>query len=338
MKKIKIAQIGTGHDHAADIISVLKKKDAFDLVGYCRVPEDEKNLPEFSYEGYKARYDGIRELSLEEILHDDDLQAVCIETEDRALTKYALLAAKQGLHIHMDKPGGIVSGDFDRLIQTVKSEKLVFHTGYMYRYNPAVLKLKEDIDAGKLGTILSVEAQMSCLHGRNKRDWMADYPGGMLCFLGCHMVDLIYSIMGTPEEIIPLSCNTKADGNISQDYGMAIFRYRNGVSFAKSCALEPGGFDRRQLVVTGTKGMVEIRPLEAGALDEHIFVPLVSRVREVFLTDSGVAENNYTTEVFGRYDAMMQSFADCVSEKRVNPFDYHYEQELHRILLKACGC
>ena len=44
MKKIKIAQIGIGHDHANAIFDALNRlTDVFDVVGYAEVEED--NLP-----------------------------------------------------------------------------------------------------------------------------------------------------------------------------------------------------------------------------------------------------------------------------------------------------
>ena len=40
MKKIKIAQIGIGHDHAGDVFEELQHaSDVFDVVGYAEVPE-----------------------------------------------------------------------------------------------------------------------------------------------------------------------------------------------------------------------------------------------------------------------------------------------------------
>lgn len=149
----------------------------------------------------------------------------------------------------MDKPGSESDEDFDGLIDLVKGKNLVFHMGYMYRYNPAVVKLKEDIKSGKLGEVYSVEAQMNCIHSVEKRKWLGNYPGGMLYFLGCHLIDLVYGICGMPQEVIPLSQPIGTDGVDADDFGMAVFKYKNGVSFVKSTAVEIGGFERRQLVV-----------------------------------------------------------------------------------------
>lgn len=340
MKKIKIAQLGVGHDHAAAAISTLKlQSDIYDLVGYAAAPEDSGGIDRFTYEGQKHNYDGVPRMTAEELLNYPDLDAVCIETDDRALTKYAILAAKKGLHIHMDKPGGTDSAEFDRLIDTVKENKLVFQAGYMYRYNPAVLQLKEDIKNGKLGEIYAVEAQMSCEHRADKREWLGNYPGGMLYYLGCHLIDLIYSIMGEPEEVIPLNVASGIDGVGAEDFGMVAFRYKNGVSFAKSTAVEIGGFERRQLVVCGSRGTVEIKPLEwlSKTRIPGVCAVQTTGVREAYGESWHEVAPYHETAAHGRYDAMFRAFAEYVRGDKKNPFDYEYERSLHKLILKACG-
>ncbi len=339
MTKIKIAQIGTGHDHApAAIITLKRRTDIFELVGFAIVPEDSFNNESMQYEHNKRFYEGVPQMTVEEILNYPDLDAVCIETEDRALTKYALMAAEKGLHIQMDKPGGISDEEFDKLIDTVSEKQVVFHTGYMYRYNPAVLKLMEDIKNGKLGDIISVEAQMNCIHPLEKRDWLKDYPGGMLYFLGCHMIDLVYSIMGEPLEVIPLSCSSGLGGTEAKDFGMAVFKYKNGVSLAKSTAIEMGGFERRQLVVVGTKGTVTLCPFEWAVKGRSdVFAPQVTTVKECYSENWHIKGEVHDSEVHGRYDAMFNVFAEYVNGVKQNLYTYEYERKLHKLVLKACG-
>ena len=103
MKKIRIAQIGTGHAHAAAAFAALKyHSDIFEIVGVAEpVPERvETTLQRKTYEGF-PRY------TVEELLAIPGLDAVTVETDDLYLTKYAQMAAGRGLHVHMDKPGGI---------------------------------------------------------------------------------------------------------------------------------------------------------------------------------------------------------------------------------------
>ena len=338
MEKIKIAQIGTGHDHAPLAIKTLKlQKDIYELIGFAVVPEDSGNVESLQYKNTHSAYEGVPQMTVDEILNYPGLDAVCIETEDRALTKYALMAAEKNLHIQMDKPGGISNADFNKLIDLVSEKKLAFQTGYMYRYNPEVLKLKEDIKNGKLGDIISVEAQMNCTHSGIKREWLNNYPGGMLYFLGCHMIDLVYSIMGEPLEIVPLSCSSGVDGITSKDIGMVVFKYKNGLSFAKSTAIEVGGFERRQIVVVGTKGTVQISPLEwySDKLN-GVVSPQITGVRESYSFDWYTKGYYYESKPYGRYDAMFRTFADFVKGKKKNPYDYEYERKLHKLILKSC--
>ena len=334
MRKIKIAQIGAGHDHSMTAMATLKQQsDIYDLIGYAVVDGDEP-----VYNNNQWAYENVKRMTVEEILNYPELDAVCIETEDRRLTEFAIMAAEKGLHIQMDKPGSESDEDFDRLIDLVKEKNLVFHIEYMYRYNPTVIKLKEDIKSGKLGEIYAVEAQMNCIHPVEKRKWLGNYPGGMLYYLGCHLIDLVYSICGEPDEIIPLSTPIGTDGVEADDFGMAVFKYKNGVSFVKSTAVEPGGFERRQLVVCGTKGTVEIKPLEWLDLECHsIIQALTTSVREAYDNNWNKKAEYHTTPIFGRYDAMFRAFADYINKEKENPYGYEYERRLHNLILKACG-
>ena len=146
-------------------------------------------------------FEGVREMTVEEILNDPEIEAVAVETEEIYLSKYAKMVADHGKHIHMEKPGGTSLEEFEAMIDSVRKSGKVFHTGYMYRYNPAVIKLLKDIENGELGDIVSVEAQMSIVHPNEQRQWLENFPGGMTFFLGCHLIDLIYRIQGEPEKV-----------------------------------------------------------------------------------------------------------------------------------------
>lgn len=203
----------------------------------------------------------------------------------------------------------------------------------MYRYNPYVIELKEKIKNGELGEIISVEAQMNCTHNDDIRKWLANFPGGMFFFLGCHLVDLIYSIQGKPENIIPLSCSTGINGINTCDYGMAVFQYKNGVSFAKTNDTQRGGFARRNLTVTGTKATVDLCPLEMDVSGGLQFTEKTEYKSENW-GDRGEKSRSID---FYRYDNMMAGFASYVRGDKTNPWSYDYELELYKLVLKACG-
>lgn len=331
MKKVKIAQIGVnGHSHSNEIFGSLKKQsDVFEIVG-CVLPENERErLPKQS-----KIFDEYKELTIEEVLSNPEIEAVTIETDEVYLTKYAIMAAKAGKHIHMEKPGGISLVDFKELVSIMKQTGKVFHMGYMYRYNPYIKELLAQVENGNLGEIISVEAQMNCTHPAVTRQWLEDFPGGMMFFLGCHLIDLIYKIQGKPKKIIPLNKCSGLEGVTAKDFGMAIFEYENGVSFAKTTAVEFGGFARRQLVVNGSKATIELKPLEW-------YLPDRSGLQTYRNTNTSLSWNNEgkkeVSEAIDRYDDMMKSFAEYIRGEKENPYTLDYELELYKVVIEACG-
>ena len=335
MRKIRIAQIGMNkNSHGAQIFQTLcQHSEVFEIAGYALVEDERENCAEHLHV-----FEGYTELTLDEILNDPTIEAVTVETDEIHLTKYATLAIEHGKHIHMEKPGSQSLADFEKLIEAAKTSGKVFHTGYMYRYNPYVKEIMQKVRAGELGEIYSIEAQMDCIHKHERRQWMSNFKGGMMFYLGCHLIDLILQIQGTPSKITPLNRSTGIDGVSAEDFGMAIFEYPNGVSFAKTCCVEFGGYMRRQFVVTGSLGTVELKPFEYYNKGDA-----KNRVRtDKFEYDNnawawGTRPNFETSGSFNRYGDMLLSFGEMVRGEKENPYTYDYELALFKTILVCCG-
>lgn len=323
MKKLKVVQIGADHAHAFAPINSLKKRDDVDFIGYVRL------------DGEKQSYAGVPELKYEDALKLTDLDAAFIETEDKYLTDYAYEFVKRGIPVQMDKPGGQDKKSFDRLFDTAKEKNVPLHLGYMYRYNPAISRLLRDIKDGRLGEIYYVEAQMNCYHPpENKTRFIKDYKGGMMNFLGCHLVDVILQIQGVPDEVIPFNSATGKEG---EDIGFAVFRYGKNHSFVKTTAVEAGGFMRRQIVVCGEKGTIEINPTEYYPEGNKMRTDMYVSLLEERGKDWNYRPERQVFEIPDRYDGMYDEFFRIVKGEIQNPYSYDYEKTLHDVLLKACG-
>lgn len=335
MRKLKVVQVGVGHDHAYGSIGSLKNNKNIELLGYVKFDNETEVFNKFV-----NRYADIQELTLEEVYAIKDLDAVFIETEDKYLTHYAYEFIKRGIAVQMDKPGSQDKQSFDRLFKLAKEKNIVLHTGYMYRYNPAIKRLIKAVRNGELGKILYIEAQMNCKHTLEKRKWLKDYKGGMMYFLGCHLVDLILTLQGVPNEIIPLSSSTNED--VGEDIGFAIFKYGKNCSYVKSTAVECGGYLRRQITVCGEKGTIEINPTEtycghnAWGDDMYKSIMYISLEKDGG-SSWGFRANKTETEPYDRYEEMYEEFFQIVNGEIENPYSYDYEMLVHDILLRACG-
>ena len=200
-------------------------------------------------------------------------------------------------------------------------------------------KILSLVREGKLGKVFSVETHMSVRHPKEKREWLGNFEGGMMYFLGCHLVDLTLLIQGMPDKITAYNRNTAIEGQKpAQDLGFAVLEYENGLSTVKTCAAEVNGFERRQLVVTAQKATIEVKPLEQKAPNSDSL--MVSHARITWHGEDvdpwRDASEKLESDVYDRYDPMMHDFACIVRGEKENPWSYDYELELYKIIMEAC--
>ena len=176
---------------------------------------------------------------------------------------------------------------------------------------------------------------MDGCHTTELRQWLEAFPGGMMFYLGCHLIDLILTIKGLPDKVYPFNRSTGKDGVTACDYGLALLEYPSGMSIAKTCLAEHGGFERRALCVNGTKASVELRPLEW--LTKKKATQFTEKTEFTSGLDWHTRGEKTVGEVHDRYDTMMEGFAEICRGERVNEYTPDYELTLFKYLLQACG-
>lgn len=323
MKRIKVAMIGINfYSHGAQVWKkMISNPDVFEVAGYV-LPENERA----KYPSKMKMFEGFSELALDDVLNDPTIDAVVIETDEIYLTKYALMAARAGKAMHMEKPGGQDTRQFEQLVNEVKQNGVLWHLGYMYRYNPVINEAIAQANSGALGEITSVDIQMNCIHKPHVREWIATFKGGMMFYLGCHLIDIVLRIQGLPQKI-------NAWSKDSGRFCLAALEYENGVSMVKSCDTEYGGFDRRQCVITGTEKTIEIRPLEVLTdVAEEIYTEKVEYSDDSW-HDRGVKSVGDKQD---RYLGMMLEWAAMVRGEKQNPYTPDYELELYKTIIECC--
>ena len=327
MKKIKIGQIGIGHNHGeAKMKAARKFPELFEIVGYA-----EENERWIEKRGELKGYEGLPRMSVEEVIAKSD--AILVESDVWNLTKYAQMCIDAGKHIHMDKPASGTLEEYKYLLDTAKEKNLVVQLGYMYRYNPAVLKCFEHVKNGDLGEIYSINAEMSTFHNPEYKKWLTNFGGGIMYILGSHLVDLIVYLLGEPKKISSFLKHTELDGIDFEDNNLAVLEYDKALARIFVSSVEVNGFGRRQFVVSGSKGTVNICPLE--------------RPITMTFSDTGIADKTYEDRKLiipfedhtadGRYDEMMQDFYDYIMGAKQNPFTYEHDYLVQKVLSEIVG-
>jgi predicted dehydrogenase len=327
VKKLRVGQIGIGHNHGdAKMEAIRKFPHLFEVVGYAE--EDEAWVEK---RGGFPMYADLARMSVNEIIEKSDL--VLIESDVWDLIKYGKMAIDAGKHIHLDKPAGGTLEDFEELLRAAEEKKLIVQLGYMYRYNPAVKKCFELIELGELGEIYSINAEMSTFHSPEYKNWLRNFNGGIMYILGSHLIDLVVYILGEPQRVEHYLKHTGLDEIDVEDNNLVVFEYEKALARIFVSSVEVNGWGRRQLVVSGSRGTVSILPLEN--VCKMTFASLDGRVDHYAdIKDEIEIEDNSVT---GRYDEMVNDLYAYVTGEKENPFSYAHELAVARAIDRAVG-
>lgn len=326
MKKIRVGQIGLGHNHGGSKMKVARSfPELFEVVGYAE--ENDRWVEQRS--GYPA-YQGVPRLSVEQVIEQSD--AVLIESDVWDLTKYAKMCVDAGKHIHMDKPAGGTLEEYKAVLDTAKEKNLVVQMGYMYRYNPAVQKTFEHIKNGDLGEIYSINAEMSTFHSAEYKQWLTNFGGGIMYILGSHLVDLIVYMLGEPKKVVSFLKHTGLDSVDLEDNNLAVLEYDKALARIFVSSVEVNGYGRRQLVVAGSKGTINICPMES---------PTTMTYADTAMQGATYADVKNTitgmSPVGSRYHEMMLDFHAYIAGEKQNPFTYEHDYTVQKVLDEIVG-
>ena len=341
--RLRVAQIGTSHAHAAGKMDALRSlPDLYDVVGFA------EPIAARQAAAQKAKsFAGLKYLTEAEILADPTIRVVVIETTLEDSARAALAALKAGKHIHLDKPGAEKHADFVALRSYAAEKGLTVQMGYMLRYNPAIQLLARAVKEGWLGDVMEIDASMGKLLDEANRKRFAQIPGGGMYELACHLVDTVVTLMGPPVSVQAFGNATRAPQDAFVDNQLAVLTYPKATATIRCNHADPFGGPHRALAVRGTRGAMEIRPLESGKgvlrLDEPRDTAKVCRQvgdKMVMFAEPRFkkGENAFALDVpKGRYDEEFRDLHRVLVSGQAFAWSADHDIAAHATALRAAG-
>ena len=320
--KIRVGQIGTKHGHASGQMSTMRRfNQVFEVVGIVEPDVSQRERVKNT-----AAYRGVPFMSEDELLRSDGLQAVAVETDVANLVPTAQRCANRNLHVFLDKPPGDSLEDFTTLVKQLEANNRVLQMGYMLRHNPSFEFMFHAIREGWIGTVFSIHAEMSKRISSNQRQPYAAFRGGSMFELGCHLLDPIHTILGPPQRVSPHLLQSRP-GDALADHVVGVLEYDRANVVVRSSLNEANGFTRRQFVVFGQNGTIEIRPLESNQVTLTL-----NEARGQYKKGTQTIKHQER----GRYDGLWLKFADAIHGKSKLAYDAEHNLAVHKTLLEVC--
>jgi len=252
MKQIRCGVIGLGWfgEHHVD---ALQQLPLVDVQAVCTRTETRLKEVKDKYRVPKA-YTDYRAL-----LADKDIDMVTIVTHIKEHLQPTIDALAAGKHVFLEKPMADNIEDCDRIIAAAAKAGTCFMVGHICRFDTVYALAKEEIEAGNLGTIISMHAR------RNLAKWITPSHLKKISALfgdGVHDLDLMLWYSGAkPKTVYAQSLNTRPELP-NDDLGWAMFRLDSGaIAVIENiwCLPEnaPYAIDARMEIV-GTKGAIYI--------------------------------------------------------------------------------
>ena len=332
-QRIKIGQIGTGHEHAYKMSTFRSLKDHYEVVG---IVEPDPALRKKHEKN--ATYQGLPWMTEEQLLGTPGLQAVAVEvdSDDDSIMDVAGRCINAGMHIHLDKPGGESFSKFKAVLDEAGRRNLTVQLGYMYRNNPAVQFCRNAVQQGWLGQVFEVDCVMSKFCGVGYRKYLSQFRGGTMFIYTCHMLDLVVGLLGKPDRVVPFQRQTRSDAGEMCDNGLTVLEYPQATATIRTASLEVEGFKRRQLVVCGDQGTIDFKPLEKrfGGKEPLELQLALAKARDGY-------KKGYQTVNFphpaDRYAGQLIELARIIRGEIENPYPLEHELIVQQCLLEACG-
>ncbi|MEO5905135.1 MAG: Gfo/Idh/MocA family oxidoreductase, partial [Saprospiraceae bacterium] len=167
--------------------------------------------------------------SLNQLLEDPSVDIVTICIPNYLHADIAIASLQAGKHVLVEKPMAIRKIDCENMIHmSLKKGKSLFVVK-QNRFNPPVQAIKQLIDNGKLGKILSIA--INCYWNRNESyytssDWKGKraQDGGTLFTQFSHFIDVVYYLFGDMDILHAKLSNVSHQGLIDfEDTGVVSF-------------------------------------------------------------------------------------------------------------------
>jgi predicted dehydrogenase len=191
---------------------------------------------------------------IEDLLADDDLDAVALATPVPTHAQLAVRVLQAGKHCFVEKPLAQSVADAERAVAVSESSARTLMVGHLLEYHPAVRRLKEIVAAGELGEIRYVYGNRLNL-GKVRADENA------LWSLGAHDISvLLHLIDEEPSELSARGeCYVRAG---VEDVVFCFLRFPSGISAHLHLSwLDP--HKERRFTVVGSQRMATFDDMAA---------------------------------------------------------------------------
>jgi predicted dehydrogenase len=197
------------------------------------------------------------------LIHDPEVDAVYVATPPSSHKEYALLSARAGKPVYVEKPMALDFAECRVMIDACQSAGVPLFVAYYRRALPRFLKVKELLDSRAIGDVRFVSCTFYQPPSPEDLDparlpWRVDPAiagGGRFVDMAAHMLDFLDFALGPIREVQGVASN-QARLYPAEDIVSGTFVFESGVHGVGTWCFTSG--DRRDFTeIVGSDGTIE---------------------------------------------------------------------------------
>jgi len=151
----------------------------------------------------QARYpDVISYNSIDELLADDEIELIIVNTPNDTHFDFALKALNAGKHVLLEKPAAVTSAEVKIMFDQARKVNRNLMLYQNRRWDSGFLLTKDIIESGKLGQLIEVHMRFdrykATLNTKLFKETKSTPASGLVYDLGPHLLDNIIALFGKP--------------------------------------------------------------------------------------------------------------------------------------------
>lgn len=196
----------------------------------------------------------------DELLADPDVDAVYIALPNAFHARWIIAAARAGKHVLCEKPVVLSTAELVDVEDACANAGVQLAEAFMYRHHAQLERLRELLDAGTIGDLVTVESSFHFTLARTEPldiRLRPDLGGGSLRDIGCYPVDLLGWLAGSePDDLGVVAHRDRAGG---ADTRMAVAARYGDITANLHCSFDaPFRAEARLIGTAGTVWLPDV--------------------------------------------------------------------------------
>ncbi|GEO24449.1 deoxyfructose oxidoreductase [Alicyclobacillus acidoterrestris] len=251
-QKLRFGVIGCADIAMKSVIPGIQQSDFAEVVAIASRQADKATAAakQFGIARAYGRY--------EDLLEDDDVDAVYIPLPNHLHYEWTLRAAAAGKHVLCEKPLALDAAQAQAMVEACADAGVLLAEAFMYRYHPRYARIKEIIASGEIGEIRGIRGAFTFNNAADTANvrYRRAMGGGSLYDVGCYPISAARLLLDREPVAVTVQGFLSSQHDDVDMMAAGLLEFPGDVALLFDCGMWAAS--RNTLEIVGSVGRIEL--------------------------------------------------------------------------------